>query len=109
MAKRASRTPKARRDLVELADYISGNSIDAAMRFLDAAEDTITFLAANPLVGQLFQPQNELIPQLRIWPVNGFRNHLIFFRPTDDGVEIVRVLHGARNLESLFGVEPSRR
>lgn len=103
MAKRASRTPEARRDLVEIADYISDNNIDAAMRFLDAAEGTIAFLAANPHVGQFFVPADESMPPLRIWPVDGFRNHLIFFRPTDDGVEIVRVLHGARNLESLFG------
>lgn len=103
MAKRASRTPEARRDLVEIADYISGNSVEASMRFLDAAEGTIDFLAANPQIGQSFVPENEPIPPLRIWPIDGFRNHLIFFRPTDDGVEIVRVLHGARDLDALFG------
>ena len=104
MAKRATRTPQARRDLVELADYISGNNIDAAMRFLNAAEDTIAFLAANPHIGQRFQPANELASPLRMCPINGFRNHLVFFRPADHGVEIVRVLHGARDFESLFGV-----
>jgi toxin ParE1/3/4 len=48
-------------------------------------------------------PTNESIPALRVWPIDGFRNHLIFFHPTNDGVEIVRVLHGARDLEALFG------
>jgi toxin ParE1/3/4 len=103
MSKRASRSPEARRDLVEIADYISNNNLEASMRFLDATEDTITFLAANPLIGQLFVPANELIPPLRIWPIHGFRNHLIFYRPLTEGVEIVRVLHGARDLQSLFG------
>jgi toxin ParE1/3/4 len=103
MARRASRSPEARRDLVEIADYISGNSVDAAIRFLDAAEGTFTFLAANPLIGQLFVPANELIPPLRVWPIDGFRNHLVFYRPLTDGVEIVRVLHDARDLDSLLG------
>lgn len=102
MAHRVSRHPKARRDLIEIADYISNNSVDAAMRFLNAAEETFQFIAENPLVGQLFLPSSELIPPLRIWPVHNFRNHLIFFRPTNDGVEIIRVLHGARDLESVF-------
>jgi len=40
---------------------------------------------------------------LRAWPIDGFRNHLVFYRPTDEGVDIVRVLHGARDIEALFG------
>lgn len=35
--------------------------------------------------------------------VNGFRNYLIFFLPGDDAVEIVRVLHAARDHDRLFG------
>ena len=103
MAQRASRSPQARRDLVEIADYISNNNVEAAMRFLDAAEESIQFLAANSLVGQSFDPANESVPPLRVWPVHGFRNYLIFSRPTDDDIEIVRVLHGARDLDALFG------
>jgi toxin ParE1/3/4 len=40
---------------------------------------------------------------LRMWPIRGFEKHVIFYRPTPTGVEIVRVLHGARNLEVFFG------
>ncbi len=103
MALRVSRNPEARHDLVEIADYISNNNVDAAMRFLDRMEDTIAFLAANPHIGQTYFPTKESIPALRVWPIDGFRNHLIFFRPNDDGIEIVRVLHGARDLDALFG------
>jgi toxin ParE1/3/4 len=34
---------------------------------------------------------------MRFWPVTGFRNYLVFYFPLSDGVEIVRVLHAARD------------
>jgi toxin ParE1/3/4 len=34
--------------------------------------------------------------------MNGFTRHLIFYRPIKNGVEIIRVVHGARDNESLF-------
>jgi toxin ParE1/3/4 len=37
--------------------------------------------------------------------MSGFRNHLIFYRPIDDGIEIVRVLHGARDWQNLLELE----
>ena len=55
MAHRVSRMPEVRRDLVELADHISGDNLDAALRFLDAAERTFRFVAVNREVGQLCQ------------------------------------------------------
>jgi toxin ParE1/3/4 len=39
---------------------------------------------------------------MRSWPIRGFGNHLVFYRPTDDGIEILRVLHGARDLRRVF-------
>jgi toxin ParE1/3/4 len=37
-----------------------------------------------------------------MWRVRGFERYLIFYRPTDDGIDVVRVLHGSRDIESLF-------
>jgi toxin ParE1/3/4 len=99
-----ARKPDVRRDLVELADHISRDNLDAALRFLDAAERTFNFLAANNQCGQLCDFQQLEIAGLRVWPIEGFRNYLVFYRPTDEGVDIWRVLHGARDIESLFGV-----
>ena len=42
---------------------------------------------------------------LRKWRIDGFDNHLVFYLPRPDGVSIVRVLHAARDWESLLGVE----
>ena len=43
--------------------------------------------------------RSELAPDLRSFP---FEAYVIFYRPLDNGVEIVRVIHGSRNIESLF-------
>ena len=43
--------------------------------------------------------RDRLRPGLRMFPVRG---HLIFYLPTDDGVEIVRVLSGKRDVDSLL-------
>ncbi len=42
---------------------------------------------------------------LRMWPVRGFERHLIFYRPIEDGIEVIRVLHASRDLEGLLGEE----
>jgi toxin ParE1/3/4 len=98
-----ARTPEVRRDLVEIADFIARDRLDAAHRFLDAREETFAFLLANPGAGAEYRSAQLALPTLRAWPLHRFRNYLAFYRPTDDGIEIVRVLHGARNLDSLFG------
>jgi len=42
---------------------------------------------------------------LRSLPVQGFEKHLVFYRPPKEGIEVVRVLHGARDLDLLFDAE----
>jgi len=34
--------------------------------------------------------------------VRRFKKHIIFFQPLTDGVEVIRVLHGARDYPALF-------
>jgi toxin ParE1/3/4 len=43
--------------------------------------------------------RDELIPNLRSFPVG---NYLIFYKPLPDGIEVLRVLHGARDLPPFF-------
>jgi toxin ParE1/3/4 len=45
----------------------------------------------------------ELAPHLRSLP---FRRYVIFYVPLGEGVDIVRVLHSARDIEALFDDEP---
>ena len=85
-------SPKADLDLDDQFDYIAENNLDAAQRFLTAAQDAFTRLNRMPELGVLAH-----IEDIRFWPITHFRNHLIFYRPILNGIEIVRVLHGARD------------
>jgi toxin ParE1/3/4 len=49
-----------------------------------------------PFMGQA---RFDLAPGLRMFPVG---NYLIFFRPIEGGIEVIRVLHGKRNITGRF-------
>jgi toxin ParE1/3/4 len=90
--------PQVWRDLEEIATRIGIDNPSASLRFLEAAEDGFHFLAENRRAGTEFDPPVPNLPGVRFWPVTRFHNYLIIYRPLLDGVEIVRVLHGARDL-----------
>src|SRR5262245_53409279 len=98
MTDRVHRTSKALADLTEIATYIARDSFEAADRFLSASEETFLLLAKAPLLGQACPFTAPEVAGTRVWRVKGFPKHNIFYRVVDEGVEIVRVIHGARNL-----------
>lgn len=59
-------------------------------------------LAQMPRLGRLCGFRRPSLRRVRGWPVKGFANWLIFYLPLRDGVEILHVLHGARDVESLL-------
>ena len=90
------RTPQARLDLIDAALYIAEDDPDAADRFLDAITKTMARLARHPMLGRT---RPELAPDLRSFP---HRQYVIFYRPVPSGIEVVRVLHGSRDILPLF-------
>ncbi|MBW3596750.1 MAG: type II toxin-antitoxin system RelE/ParE family toxin [Planctomycetes bacterium] len=103
MAHAYHRTRQAQIDLAELSDWLGQQSPALALRFLQAAKQTFELLAAHPGIGGKCHFPGAEFRDIRVWRVTGFPNHLIFYRRTDDGVQIARVLHAARNLDDLFG------
>jgi toxin ParE1/3/4 len=95
----------AEADLAEQAGFIAGDSIDAALRFLEAAEAAFARLASFPEIGRRRKFHHPDLAGVRSWPVPGFEKHLIFYRPAERGVEILRVLHSARDLDRILGAE----
>ena len=95
-------TPKARQDVFEIADYIATQSFEAAMRFIDQAEASFERLSQMPKIGTVCPVKQPETVGIRVWPVAGFPNHLIFYRPETEHLRIIRVLHGARDWETLL-------
>lgn len=96
---------KAEWDVVECALFIGAENADAAHRFARSARGTAEWLTQTPLVGAQREVSCSRLAGLRSWPVKGFENWLIFYRPVDGGIEVIRVLHGARDLDSVLEAE----
>ena len=96
----------ARQDLVEAFYYFaSRGSLATARRFLAQAEVTFQQLARMPGIGTRYEPDEPLYAELRCFPVARFRKYLIFYRPIPGGIEVLRVLHGARDIHRMIAVE----
>jgi toxin ParE1/3/4 len=77
-------------------------SLEVARRFLHAANVSFQALAIMPELGAQRAFRNPCYSSVRAWPVKGFERYLIFYRPIDDGVEVLRVIHGSRDIQRLF-------
>lgn len=94
----------AGQDLLEIIDWIAAANPDAAIRMRDRLDAAFTRLAARPGLGHL---RNDLVAPaagVRFWPVG---RYLVIYRPAVDGIDIVRVLSGYRDIASLLA--PGRR
>src|SRR5438477_12135079 len=89
-------------DMFELAAYLLENSEDAARRFVDAAQETLKELAMNPGIGSRKDFDDPKLNQVRSWNIKGFPNHLIYYIPIDDGIDVLAILHGARDVEAFL-------
>ena len=84
-------------DLSDIWRYVARDSPESASRLVNHMRMVCgTTLASNPFIGRT---RSDLAPDLRSFPVGSY---LIFYRPIQSGVEIVRVLHGSRDIEALF-------
>ncbi len=84
--------PQALIDLEDLGDYIAGHSPNAAVRLVDAFQRRWDLLTLHPFSGA---PREDIAPSIR---------HLVageyLTRVGEDGIEIVRVVHGRRRIEA---------
>jgi len=89
-------SPRATLDLLEIWNYIADDSIENADLFLDQLDETMRKLRAHPGMGR---QREELAPRIRSFP---YQRYVIFYRADSSSVEIVRILHGARDVEDGF-------
>jgi len=93
---RVLKRPLAENDLDEIWLYIAQDNPDNADALLDKIEERCQAIAQFPFIGT---DRDELMPDLRSLPVG---NYLIFYMPIEDGIVVVRVLHGMRDVDALF-------
>jgi toxin ParE1/3/4 len=91
-------SPEAEADLDDIAAYIAADNPERALTFAQELRGRCLQLAQMP----------EAFPVVSRYEAKGYRrrvvrNYLIFYRIVADTVEIVRILHGARDYERLLG------
>jgi toxin ParE1/3/4 len=96
---RYSVSPKARAELRGILKHIAGENRSASERMRDRFRETFALLAAHPLMGEQCFEFEHLIPGLRRFPVG---NYIIYYTPTDKGIRVGHVVHGAMDQEALF-------
>jgi len=98
--------PKARADLVESSFFYELETGEAlARRFESAAEESFEQVVENPGVGSPTRFRSARLQGLPVSRIRGFEKHLVLYREVDDAVEVVRVLHGARDIEAILESE----
>jgi len=98
MAPRLS--PQAESELDGIWLYVArdSGSISVADRFVDSLTERLYLLAQNPFIGR--SREDDLRPGLRSFPVG---EYVVVYRIDDDGVYIINIVRGSRNLRALFG------
>ena len=86
----------ATQDLDEIAKYIARSNSDAALRLVQRVQETCDRLAEAPGIGV---SRDELQSSLRCFPVG---RYVVYYLPIGEGITVVRVLHGARDVSRLF-------
>ena len=89
-------TRAARDDLIDIWTHIAADDPTAADRILDRLDEVASHLADNPQMGPA---RDDIRPGLR-YLVSG--SYLLLYRIDGDGIEIVRAVHGRRDLYGLF-------
>ena len=83
-------------DLYENAEYIARDKPEAAYRWIETIEHVCETLATNPEMGQARKSKNH--GSCRSFTSG---NYVIFFRGNGDGVEIIRIVRGERDLDNI--------
>ena len=93
---RILRSRESQADYNEIWDYIAQRDITSADRLVDSFDVALATLATAPKVGRTVE---FLGKDLRSFPIG---NYLLFYRALPDGIELIRVLHGARDITTEF-------
>jgi toxin ParE1/3/4 len=94
---RVTRRPLAAADILDIWDHIAEDSIEQADRWVDKLDEKFRLIATQPLMGR---SRSELAANVRSFP---FGRYVIFYEAIEDVIDVVRVLHSARNIDAVFG------
>lgn len=97
------RSPESIRDVENIVQFFIDQETPAtALKFGKAVMRTLDLLAAFPEIGSPWESKELQLEGVRFQNVRGFRRYVIFYRMMDDGLLVMRILDGRRNLGPLL-------
>ncbi len=93
---RVTRRPEAKADIFDIWEYIAEDSIGEADRWMERLEETLALWATQPMMGRA---RDELAPRVRSF---AFGRYTVIFEAVTGGIDVVRVVHGSRDIDSIF-------
>lgn len=94
---------RADQDVRDRFDYLVLEAgLAVAIRFHDNLSGDLAGLLELPEKGRLAGFRGRRLGALRRWPVSHFERISIFYRTTDHGIEVVRILHGAQDIARIL-------
>ena len=101
--RRILRRPRVKADLAGHYAFIARDKVEPAERFLREAQVAFERLAHMPGLGRTWESPDPRLDGVRVYPLpHGFRNYLVFYKPVPEGIEVMAVLHGARDLGAIL-------
>lgn len=95
--------PAAERDIDEQAEYLAVQAgLAMGLHYRNAIHQSLLVLAQHPELGSRFRASNPRLQDLRCWRVRGFAEHVLFYYVVEGSIEVVRVLHGKRDLDAIL-------
>ncbi|KKB11825.1 hypothetical protein VE25_10670 [Devosia geojensis] len=92
MRRRVRRSAATKRDQSDIWWYIAERNVTAADAILERLDEAVTMLSEYPDAGRA---RPELGPEVRYFPVE---HYLVFYRYQDNVVDVLRILHAARDI-----------
>jgi len=97
--------PRAQSDIEVAVDELGCWRASAGHRFLDRLHEALTRLEQLPYIAGQYEPTNPAFPDLRVYTIKKDYGYIVYYVPTADGIAVIRVLHGSRNVAAIFGGE----
>jgi len=86
----------AAEDFKDIWDYVAQHNETAAGKLIKEINRKLILLRDSPLIGR---EQDKYLVGLKSFIV---KDYYIFYLPLDDGIDVLRVLHSSRDIESIF-------
>jgi plasmid stabilization system protein ParE len=102
MSVRAHVSDRAHDDLFTHAAYIMRDSLEAALRLVNAVESSYVTLQEMPGIGEICEEQPPGMTELRRYFHPRFPNYVIYYHVVDARVHVIRILHASQDRPGIL-------